>query len=149
MQGHTGHLFRPDVLELSGGVQEVVGIRLGSKLARVGLLDKVLVALLLGEVNGILLALEVDVGALHEITRRLPSHQRVFPSVALGEDVPVHAPALATPLAGLSSGLGLLVDAAILVSLGRGLSMTTRICCSRVRRTGLFGPGAPWGRPRW
>jgi hypothetical protein len=30
--------------------------------------------------------------AVHEVGRRLPAHERVLPSVALGEDVPVHQP---------------------------------------------------------
>lgn len=65
----TLHLFRPDVLELLGRVEEVVGVSLGADLPRLGLLNKVLVALLLSKVNGVVLALEVDVGALHEVTR--------------------------------------------------------------------------------
>ena len=104
------------MLELPGRVQEIVGVRLGSKLARVGFLNKVFVALLLGEVNGVLLALEVDVSALHEIARRLPADQRVLPSVSLGENVPVHSPASTSPVTRLCSGFGLLVDAIVVVS---------------------------------
>lgn len=48
-------LFRADVLQLLGRVHEVVGVSLGSELARVGFLNKVLVTLLLSKVNGILL----------------------------------------------------------------------------------------------
>jgi hypothetical protein len=104
-------LFRPDMLELSGRVQEVVGVGLGSKLARVGLLNEVFITLLLSKVNGVLLAFEVDVSSLHEITRRLPAYQRVLPSVSLGENVPIHSPAATAPVTRLRSGLGLLVDA--------------------------------------
>lgn len=104
-------LFRPDMLELPCRVQEVVGVGLGADLARVWLLYEVLVTLLLGERNGVLLAVEVDVGPLHEVARGLPTHQRVLPSVTLGEDVPVHAPVLSAEVAGLSRRLGLLVDA--------------------------------------
>lgn len=57
------------MLQLLGGVQEVVRISLGSELARVGFLNKVLVALLLGKVNGILLGPEVDIRSLHKVTR--------------------------------------------------------------------------------
>lgn len=67
--GCLSRLFRPDVLELPGGVQEVVGVGLGGKLARVWLLNKVFITLLLSKVNGVLLAFEVDVGSLHEVTR--------------------------------------------------------------------------------
>lgn len=108
------------MLELPGRVQEVVGIGLRSELARVGFLDKVLIALLLSKVNSILLASEVDMGTLHEITRRLPSDQRVLPSMSLREDVPVHSPASAAPVARLSRRLGLLVNAVLIVSFERG-----------------------------
>lgn len=103
-------LLRPDVLQLLGRVQEVVGIRLGHNLALLRLLHKVLVALLLSERNRILLALEVDVRALHEIARRLPAHQRVLPPVALFQHVPVHPPFAAVPVARLRSRLCGLVN---------------------------------------
>lgn len=108
----TASLFRADVLQLLGRVQKVVGIRLGSELARVGLLNKVLVALLLSKVNGILLGLKVHVRSLHEVARRLPAHQRVLPSVALGKDIPVHAPVVSSPRSGLCCRLRLLEDSA-------------------------------------
>jgi hypothetical protein len=50
--------------------------------------------------------------ALHEIGRGLPAHQRILPSMAFGEDVPVHAPVVAVPVAGLSCCLCRSVDAA-------------------------------------
>lgn len=114
--GCPSHLFRPDVLKLPGRVQEVVGISLRCKLARVGLLNKVLVTLLLSKVNSILLAREVDVGALHKITRRLPTDQRVLPSMSLGKNIPIHSPASTAPVAGLSRRLSFLVDAVVIVS---------------------------------
>lgn len=69
-----------------------VGIGLGGGLPLVGLLDKVLVALLVSKLDGILLGLELYPVAVHEVGRRLPAHERVLPSVALGKDVPVHQP---------------------------------------------------------
>jgi len=54
-------------LELLGAVSEKVGVRLGDELSLVGLLDKVLVTLLVGEVDGILLALELQPVAVHEV----------------------------------------------------------------------------------
>lgn len=114
MPSPSPSLLCSDVLELPRRIEEIVGVRLGSELARVGLLDKVLVALLLSKVDGILLALEVDVRSLHVVARRLPSHQRVLPSVALGENVPVHPPALAAPVTRLRGGLRLPVDAVYL-----------------------------------
>lgn len=114
--GCPSHLFRPDVLKLPGRVQEVVGISLRCKLARVGLLNKVLVTLLFSKVNSILLAREVDVSALHKITRRLPTDQRVLPSMSLGKNIPIHSPASTAPVAGLSRRLSFLVDAVVVVS---------------------------------
>jgi len=105
-------LFRPDMLQLLGGVKEVVRVGFGRELARVGLLNEVLVALLLGEVDGVLLGLEVDVSPLHEVGGRLPSHQRVLPSVTLRKNVPVHSPALPPEVAGLRRRLRFFVDSA-------------------------------------
>jgi hypothetical protein len=62
-------LLGTDVLQSLGAVQEVVGVSLGDDFALVGLLDKVFVALLVGEVDGIVLGLEVEVGALHVVGR--------------------------------------------------------------------------------
>lgn len=106
------HSFGLDVLELSSLVHEVVGISLGDDPAHIGLLDKVFVALLLGKGNGVLLRLELEVGALHAIGRRLPTHQRVLPTVTLLQDIPVHAPVVSVPVARLGSGLRGTVDAA-------------------------------------
>lgn len=65
------------------GMHEVVRVRFGRDLSLVRFLDKVLVSLLTGESNSVFLGLEVYMCALHEIGRRLPAHQRIFPSVAL------------------------------------------------------------------
>lgn len=60
-------LLGTDVLQLLWAVHEVVGVSLGNDSALVGLLDKVFVTLLVGKVDGILLGLEVEVGALHVV----------------------------------------------------------------------------------
>jgi hypothetical protein len=52
---------------------------------------------------------------LHKITRGLPAHQRIFPSVSLAQDVPIHSPVMAAPLAGLCGRFGWLVDAVCFV----------------------------------
>ena len=96
---HPIHLLGQDVLQLLGVVQEVVGVCLGRDPPRLGLLDEVFVALLLGEGHSILLALEEYARALHGVARRLPAHERVLPPVTLGEDIPVHAPLVALPIA--------------------------------------------------
>jgi hypothetical protein len=83
-------LLGPYDLEFSRDMSEEVGIRLGDELPLVRFLHKVLVTLLVGEVDGILLGFELYPVAVHEVGRRLPAHERVLPSVALGEHVPVH-----------------------------------------------------------
>lgn len=98
-------------LELLWAVSEQVGICLGGSLPLVGFLDKVLVALLVSEFDGILLGLELYPVAVHEVGRRLPAHEGVLPSVTLGKDVPVHQPVRGVPVAGLCGCLGGLVDA--------------------------------------
>jgi hypothetical protein len=77
-------------LELLWAVSKQVGIGLGDGLPLVGLLDKVLVALLISELDSVLLGFELYPVAVHEVGRRLPAHERVLPSVALGQNVPVH-----------------------------------------------------------
>ena len=93
-------------------MQEVIRIRLGHDAPLVRFLHKVLVPLLVRKVDGRLFAREVEMRALHEVGRGLPAHQRVLPSVALGEDIPVQAPVVAVPVAGLGRGLGGAVDSA-------------------------------------
>ena len=102
--------LRPYVLQRLRTVQKVVRIRLGNDPPLVRLLHKVLVALLVRKVDGGLLALEVEMRALHEVGGGLPAHQGVLPSVAFGENVPVHAPVVAVPVAGLGGGFGGTVD---------------------------------------
>lgn len=109
--------FGLDVLELPVLVKEVVGISLGDEAALIRLLNEVFVSLLLGKSNGILLRVELDVGALHAIGGRLPSHQRVLPAVTPLQDIPVHAPVVRVPGTGLRSGLRGAVDAVRTVSL--------------------------------
>lgn len=101
------------MLELLGFVKEVVRVGLGHEAALVRLLDKILIALLLGKSDGILLGLELDVGALHTIGRRLPAHEGVLPAVAPLQDVPVHTPVVLVPSTGLCRGLRRAVDTAV------------------------------------
>jgi len=98
------------VFDLLGLVHEVVGVCLGNELALIGLLDKVFVSLFLRKQNGVLLGLEVDESALHDIARGLPAHERVFPSVTLSENIPIHSPLMAVPCTGLGRGLRGFVD---------------------------------------
>lgn len=63
------HLLRPNMLQLPRRVHKVVGIRLGQDLPAVGLLHKVLIALVVGKLDGILLSCKVDVCALHDVSR--------------------------------------------------------------------------------
>lgn len=104
------------MLELLGLVEEVVRVGLGNEATLVRLLDKVFVALLLGEGNGVLLRLELDVGALHAVGGRLPAHERVLPAVTALQDVPVHAPVVLVPGTRLCRGLSGAVDTVISVS---------------------------------
>lgn len=100
------------MLQLCRAVQEVVRICLRNEFPLIWLLHEILISLLFREPDRVLLALETDVCALHEIGGRLPTDQRVLPSVSLFQDIPVHAPVVAMPIAGLGCGLGFLVDAA-------------------------------------
>lgn len=103
-------LLRPHLLQLLRTVDELVGIRLWDDSPRIRLLHKILISLLVGEIDGVFLGLEVKVCALHEVGAGLPTHQRVLPAVALGERIPVHTPVAAVPVAGLCGGFGGLVD---------------------------------------
>ena len=78
---------------------EVVRIGFGNEFSFVGLLHKVLVSLLLSKSDGVVLRCEVQVCSLQVVCRRLPTHQRVFPSVSLLEYVPVHTPMMSMPVA--------------------------------------------------
>lgn len=108
--------FGLNVLDLLGFVKEVVGVSLGHETALVWLLDKVFVSLLLGESNGIFLGLKFDVSALHSVGGRLPTHERVLPAVTPLQDIPIHAPVVLVPGAGLCCGLSGAVDAVVKVS---------------------------------
>lgn len=98
------------MFDLLGLVHEVVGVCLWNELALIGLLNKVFVSLLLREQDGVLLGLEVDVSALHDIARGLPAHERVLPSVALSKNIPIHSPMMTVPCTGLGRGLRGFVD---------------------------------------
>lgn len=120
-----------DVLELPRLVKEVVGISLGHKPALIRLLHKVFVALLLSKGNGILLALELEVGALHSIGGRLPAHEGVLPPVTLLQNVPIHPPVVSVPGARLGSRLCGAVDSIkteglAIEFLARGSGFSTR-----------------------
>ena len=98
------------MFDLLGLVHEVVGVCLGNEFAFIGLLNKVFVSLLLRKQDGVLLRLEVNVSALHEITRGLPAHERVLPSVTFSENIPIHSPMMTVPSTRLGRGLRGLVD---------------------------------------
>lgn len=102
--------FGLDMFERLGFMNEVVSIGLGHETALIRLLDKVFIALLLRKIDGVLLRLELQVGSLHAISRRLPAHERVLPTVAPLQDIPVHAPVMLVPGTGLCCGLGGAVD---------------------------------------
>lgn len=67
VQLYDHSLLCPDLLQLSRHVYKVVSVGLGHKLAHVGLLDEVLVALLVSKVDSVLLGLELDAVAVHEV----------------------------------------------------------------------------------
>jgi hypothetical protein len=93
-------------------MQEVIRIRLRHDPPLLRFRHIPLIPLLFRERNRIFLAVEFDVGALHEVGGRLPAHQRVLPAVAFGEDVPVHAPGVGAPCSGLGGWFYWLVDSA-------------------------------------
>ena len=82
-------------------MHKVVRIRLGREFPLVMLLHEIFIPLLHSKMDRILFTPEVQMGPLHEIRRRLPSHQGVLPPVAFEHDVPIHAPVVAVPVAGL------------------------------------------------
>jgi hypothetical protein len=107
-------LLRPHLLQLAGAVSELRSVRLEHTLSLVGLLDEILVALLVGKVDRVFLGVEVQAGALHVVCAGLPAHERVLPPVALGQHIPVDAPLVTVPVAGLGGGLCGAVDAELL-----------------------------------
>lgn len=102
--------FGLDMPELLGLVNVVVGIGLGHDTALVRFLNKVFVSLLLGKSDCIFLRLELQVGTLHAIGRRLPAHELVLPTVTPLQDIPIHAPVMLVPGTLLCCGLGRAVD---------------------------------------
>lgn len=108
------------MLQFLGAVHEVVRIRLGHELAFVGLLHKVLIPLLVGEADGVLLRVEVHAQAIGEVGAGLPPHQRVFPSVAARQRVPVHRPVVRVPVAGLCRSLCRTINPVELLAGGKG-----------------------------
>jgi len=104
-------LLRPHLLQLAGAVSELRSVRLEHALSLVGLLHEVLVALLVGKVDRVLLSVEVQAGALHIVCAGLPAHERVLPSVTLGQHIPIDAPLVTVPVTRLGSGLCGAVDA--------------------------------------
>lgn len=99
------------MLQLLIRPQEIVGIQFGRYLPLVRLLHEEFIPLLLCKPDGLLPRLEVDMCALHEVGRRLPAHQWILPTMSLCEYVPVHAPLVRVPVAGLCRCLGRSVDA--------------------------------------
>ena len=93
--------FRWYFLELLRAMHEVVRIRLRNYSSLVRLLDKVLVSLLLSKVYGIVSRCKIQVRSLQVVRRRLPSHQRILPSVSLLQYVPIHAPVMTMPVSRL------------------------------------------------
>lgn len=106
-------LLSSDNLQLLWLVDKVVRICLGNKLLQVRLLDKILIALLIGKVNGILFCLESYPVTIHKIPSRLPSNEGVLPSVSFGKRIPVHLPVVRVPFSRLGRGLGWAVDAGL------------------------------------
>ena len=92
MQGHGLLLFGLNVSKLFRRIQEVIGVCFGVEGAVIGLLDVILIALLVGKLDGVLFGTEIEMCALHSVGGGLPSHQRVLPPVAFREYVPVHPP---------------------------------------------------------
>lgn len=108
---HSLHLLRPDRLKLSRRVNELRRICLRKESPLVRLLHKVLISLLLRESDCILLALKCHFGALHEVARGLPAHEGVLPSMTLLQNIPIHAPLVTMPVAGLCCRFGGFEDA--------------------------------------
>lgn len=100
------------MLELARRVREVVRVGLRNEPAVIRLLHEVFIALLLGKLDGIIPGLELQVGTLHAICRRLPPHKRVLPPVTPLQNIPIHSPVVAVPISGLCSRLRGPVDSA-------------------------------------
>lgn len=112
----TWTLLGLDMLQWPGLMHKVIRIRLRHHLPLLWLLHVVLIPLLLSEHDCFVLGSEFQVGALHEVARGLPAHQRVLPSVAFGQRVPVQPPVFLHPGAGLGGWFGGSVDSVAGVS---------------------------------
>ena len=102
--------FCLDVFQCLGLMYKVVRVGLGHKPSLSRRLDKVLISLLFRKRNRVLFGLEIEMGTLHKVPRCLPAHQRIFPPVALLQNVPVKAPLMATPIPRLCGRFGRPVD---------------------------------------
>ena len=90
-------------------VLEVVGVGLGAELALARPLDAVHVAVALGVVHGLLLAVEEEAELLAGVAGGGPAHQRLDPAGLLRLEL--QHPALGVGAAGLGGRLGASVDA--------------------------------------
>lgn len=103
-------LLRPNMPQRLRAMHKIIRISLRHHLPLIRLLHKVLIPLFLRKHDRSLSTLEIQMRALHHIARRLPAHQRVFPSVAFAQDVPVKTPVVAVPVSGLGCGFGGAID---------------------------------------
>lgn len=79
-------------------MNKVIRVGLGGKPTLIRLLDKEFISLLLRKPDGVLLGLEIQIGALHAVCRRLPADKRVLPPVTPLQDIPVHSPVVTVPV---------------------------------------------------
>lgn len=105
-------LLRPHLLHFPGYMHELVRICLRYNTSLIWLLHKILIPLLVCKQDGVFLVLEVEMCALHKVCAGLPTHERILPAMSLGQWIPVHAPVMMVPVAGLSGWFGRTVDAA-------------------------------------
>ena len=82
-------------------MKKVIRVCLGGKLALVRFLNEILIALLLCKQDRILPCFKAQMSTLHVIGRRLPAHERVLPSMAFLQTIPVHPPMMTMPSARL------------------------------------------------
>lgn len=92
--------------QLARDVVVVGGVALGWDACGLWLLNLVVPALLLAEVNSVFLGTELERSTLHVVTGRSPAHQRVLPSCGALEDIKVDTPHLGACLARRVGGLG-------------------------------------------
>jgi hypothetical protein len=98
------------MLQLGFAEQEIIRISLWFESSLLRFLNIVFISLPLCKRDGIFLGSELYTGTLHVISTRLPSHERIFPSVPLVQDIPVHSPGMLMPRSGLHRILSLSVD---------------------------------------